>query len=148
MVKDPYLKKVFPSPPMVAFRRPKNLRDKLIKAKIPPTPKREKRGLPGMKPCNEKMCETCPFVKITRQFKGPFNETVVKLNTTLSCSSTNVVYCVQCNKDRCRQIYVGYTERKLKDRFGEHKSSVNTHKTNAIGKHEYTCFGKVILLTN
>ena len=129
MTKDTYLKKVFPSPPMVAFRRPKNLRDKLIKAKIPPTPKRGKRCLPGMKPCNEKLCETCPFVKLTKHFKGPFNNTVVQLNSSLNCTSSNVVYCVHCNKDRCQQIYVGYTERKLKTRFGEHKSSVNTKKS-------------------
>ena len=32
MTKDPYLKQVFPSPPMVAFRRAKNLKDKLVKA--------------------------------------------------------------------------------------------------------------------
>ena len=44
MVTDPNLKQVFPKPPMVAFRRPKNLRDKLIKAKLPKFPDlREKR---------------------------------------------------------------------------------------------------------
>ena len=117
MTKDPYLKKVFPAPPMVAFRRAKNLRDKLIKAKLPPTPqKRERRFVPGMKPCNEKLCETCPFVKECKQFKGPFNSTMVQLNSTLCCTSTNVVYCLQCTKDNCKQIYVGQTERQLKER--------------------------------
>ena len=33
MSNDPYLKKVFPLPPMVAFRRTVNLRQKLIKSK-------------------------------------------------------------------------------------------------------------------
>ena len=33
MMTDPYLKKVFPKPPMVAFRRTQNLRSKLIKKK-------------------------------------------------------------------------------------------------------------------
>ena len=36
MTQDPYLKEVFPEPPMVAFRRAKNLKDILIKAKVPP----------------------------------------------------------------------------------------------------------------
>ena len=49
MTKDPYLKEVFPEPPMVAYRRAKNLRDKLVKAKLPPPPTRKKRQLPGMK---------------------------------------------------------------------------------------------------
>ena len=53
MTRDPYLKKVFPEPPMVAFRRPKNLRDILIKAKVPPTQKEKpRRQLKGMKACN------------------------------------------------------------------------------------------------
>ena len=105
MANDPYLKKVFPSPPMVAFRRPKNLKDKLVKARVPPMPeKREKRKITGMKTCNEKLCETCPFVQQKKQFRGPFNSTVVHLNTKLSCTSTNVVYCLQCNKEYCKQI--------------------------------------------
>ena len=43
MSKDPYLKKVFPEPPMVAYRRAKNLRDKLVKARVPPPSTRKKR---------------------------------------------------------------------------------------------------------
>ena len=38
MATDPYLKKAFPQPPMVAFRRPKNLKENLVRAKIPPPP--------------------------------------------------------------------------------------------------------------
>ena len=151
MAQDPYLKKVFPSPPMVAFRRPKNLRDKLIKARVPPTPQqRTPRNIPGMKPCNGKNCETCPFVKNCKQFKGPFNDTVVQINSTLNCTSTNVVYCLQCSKENCKQIYIGETQRELKQRFAEHKTSVRIFSKNAVGEHfngpgalscghEYTC---------
>ena len=32
---DQYLSKVFPEPPMVAYKRPKNIRDMIIRAKIP-----------------------------------------------------------------------------------------------------------------
>ena len=136
MAKDPYLKKVFPAPPMVAFRRAKNLRDKLIKAKVHPTPDlREKRKIIGMKPCNKGICETCPFVKKCKQFRGPFNSSVVQMNSTLDCTSSNIVYCLQCNKENCNQIYVGHTQRQLKERFSEHKTSVRTHSKNAVGEH-------------
>ena len=36
---DPRLKEVFKKPPMVAYRRPPSLREKLIRAKVPPPPK-------------------------------------------------------------------------------------------------------------
>ena len=64
MTQDPYLKEVFPEPPMVAFRRAKNLKDILIKARVPPSkPAREKRVVKGMTPCNKPNCETCPYIK-------------------------------------------------------------------------------------
>ena len=136
MTQDPYLKEVFPAPPMVAFRRAKNLKDKLIKAKVPPTPqKREKRKINGMKPCNKPNCETCPFVKPCKMFKGPFNKTEIQINSSLGCNSTNVVYCLKCNKQNCNQIYIGQTKREIGVRFGEHKTSVKTKSNNTIGNH-------------
>ena len=36
MVKDPHLAETFPSPPLVAYRRPPNIRDKLVRSKVPP----------------------------------------------------------------------------------------------------------------
>ena len=38
MVQDPWMKEVFQNPPMVTYRRPSNLRDKLIRARIPDPP--------------------------------------------------------------------------------------------------------------
>ena len=35
MTLDPKMKKIFPEPPMLAWKRPKSLRDQLVKAKIP-----------------------------------------------------------------------------------------------------------------
>ena len=134
MVGDPYLKEVFPRPPMVAFRRAKNLKDHLIRAKIPPPPPvRLRRILNGMTACNKPLCGTCPYVKKTTIFKGPFSKNQVTLNHPMNCLSKNVVYCIQCTK--CQQIYIGQTSRALKDRFGEHKTSVRTLQKNTIGDH-------------
>ena len=35
MKQDPYLKQVFPQPPLVDYKRPANLKDKLVRAKVP-----------------------------------------------------------------------------------------------------------------
>ena len=48
MVQDPHLKDAFPLPPMVAYRRPPNLKDKLVRAKVPPAYARPKRKTLGM----------------------------------------------------------------------------------------------------
>ena len=85
--------------------------------------------------CKQSQCETCPFVKTGNKFKSPFNNTTVQLNSTLSCASTNVVYCLSCSKENCQQIYIGQTKRQLKERFGEHKTSVRTKSKCAVSEH-------------
>ena len=80
MIKYPYLKEVFPAPPMVAYRRAKNLRDKLIKAKVSPPSIRKKRQLTGMKPCNKYGCEVCPFVRRGREMKIPLDNKSGEIN--------------------------------------------------------------------
>ena len=57
MVKaDPHLAETFPLPPLTAYRRPANIRDKLIRSKIPQEQTRERRNLPGMKTCGKNLC--------------------------------------------------------------------------------------------
>ena len=57
MKQDPYLAEVFPLPPLVAYKRPPNIKDKLIRAKVPEQPPlRPKRNLTGIKKCNN-----CPI---------------------------------------------------------------------------------------
>ena len=88
-----------------------------------------------MKKCNKANCETCPYVKTGKQFKSTLNTAVAQLNSTIDCTTTNVVYCVFCNKNNCKQLYIGQTQRQLKTRFGEHKTSVRTKAKNVIGEH-------------
>ena len=70
VVLDPYLKDVFPEPPLVAYRRVTNIGDKCITAKLPePNQVRNKRHLNGMKRCG-KMCVICPFIKEGKQMRS------------------------------------------------------------------------------
>ena len=59
---DPHLREVFPLPALVAYKRPPNIRDKIVRSKIPASPqKRPRRTISGMSKCND--CHICPFVK-------------------------------------------------------------------------------------
>ena len=63
MTLDPYLKEVYPQPPLLAYRRPKSISEFLIKARLPPPNQtRPKRKLKGMKKCKTQ-CIICPFFK-------------------------------------------------------------------------------------
>ena len=62
MTQDPRMKEIFPLPPLVAYKRPPNIKDKLVRAKVPKESNgRPKRTRIGMKNCQN--CVICPFVK-------------------------------------------------------------------------------------
>ena len=130
---DPYLKEVFKEPPIVAHKRTKNIKDYLIRAKVPGQNIRNKRMLPGMKKCS-KWCSICPYIKETRVIKH--KNMNWKLNQTLNCDSSNIVYMVGCNKEKCKEVYIGETERRLKDRISDHIGYIKNRKIETpTGEH-------------
>ena len=133
MAQDPRLKEIFPLPPLVAYMRPPNIKDKLIRAKIPrPNSTKPKRNLPGMKKCLN--CGVCPYVKVGKSVNSTNSNYRIEINSSVNCSSSNVIYMVGCKK--CTQQYVGETERSVKERFREHRGYVAANlKNKATGQH-------------
>ena len=59
----------------------------------------------------------------------------MKINSSLDCDNLNVIYFLFCDKENCKQIYIGQTQRKLKERLSEHKTSVKHNEKNVVGQH-------------
>ena len=134
MVKgDNYLLKVFPEPPITGFRRQKNLKNFLIKSKIPSAPKlHEERKLNGMLKCN-KSCTACPYINTTKNIKINESETW-KINKKLTCETFNCVYLIECTK--CKKRYIGETKRKFKCRLDDHRGYINNQVlSQPLGAH-------------
>ena len=133
MVKDPHLAEAFPLPPLVAYRRPKNVRDKLIRSKVPPLPPaRPKREISGMTKCNR--CPICPYIKVGKSVKATATKTEVAINKPVNCQTKNAIYLIGCRK--CAMQYIGETDRTLQTRFSEHRGYVtNRHLAKATGYH-------------
>ena len=129
---DPHLKEAFPLPPLVAYKRPQNIRDKLVRSKIPTTIPRPKRVVPGMSKCNN--CPICPFVKEGKRVKATATNFTVEINRQVNCQSRNILYCITC--DKCTVQYIGESDRTLQNRFSEHKGyAVNQKINKATGEH-------------
>ena len=124
MTKDPHLKKVFPKPPMVAYRRQPNLKDKLVQAKVPKVPSRPSRVLKGMEKCNTP-CPICPYIEEGKVVKSTKSEAKIEINANISCQSKNLIYCITCQIKNCSLQYIGQSERTLKERIQEHKKRKN-----------------------
>ena len=134
MKEDPTLAKIFPEPPLVAYRRPQSLRDKLIKSKIPEVPPaRPKRNMPGQKKCLGGNCSTCPFIEPLKTVKCHISGASVEINAAVNCQTENAIYCISCN--RCNQVYIGQTSKSVSQRFSQHLGYIKNYQNHtAAGK--------------
>ena len=133
MTQDPYMAEVYPEPPLVAHSRPQNIRDKLIRAKLP-SKARKKRVIPGMHKCKKQNCKICPWVVTNKVAKATHTDKVVHLSKEYNCQTSNLVYLVQCKK--CKDQYIGETKHTLEHRFNQHLGYVRRKETDkATGDH-------------
>ena len=115
-------KSVFQHPPVVAFRRSPNLRDLLVTAKLPFNSTNPQ--LPsGSFRCG-KNCATCPYIchELTSYTFFSTGETR-PIKSNITCETKNLIYMIQCN--RCNLQYTGETKRRLKDRFNQHRRTID-----------------------
>ena len=131
--RNKYLGDVFKRPPMIAYKRQLNLREHLIKAKVPKAPRlHQERRQNAIKRCGSG-CLACPYIKETKSVT--INGINWKINRNLSCKSFNVIYAIICNKETCKKTYIGKTRRFLKSRLDDHRGYVNNHIDTATGSH-------------
>ena len=121
--KSERMREVFGKPPLLAFRRDKNLCDVLVHRKTD--------TILGQKEENC-ACDVCEsIVKDTISDNGEKSYSVVKDAT---CKDRNLVYTLICN--RCaKTVYVGETERTLKERTTEHRRDIKLKKEKPIMRH-------------
>ena len=132
MTQDPYMAEVFPEPPLVAYTRPKNIRDFLIRDRLP-TKTRQRRKITGMKRYKEN-CIIYPYVNSCKSVKSTHTVTVAPLTKEYDCQTQNLIYLVHCKK--CNDQYVGETKNTLKKRFSQHLGYMdNKDFRQATGRH-------------
>ena len=96
VTQDPYLSEVFAQPPLTAYRRQRNIRDHLIRAKVPSDPKlHPERRQRGMKKCGRN-CTACPYIREVKSLR--VNNTEWKINQSLNCEISNCIYMIECKK--------------------------------------------------
>ena len=99
----------------MAYRRPKSLRDLLVRAKIK-SDMCDDEPLGETRPCGKAKCKAC-------KNDNPHTDREVsvcdnKLRCNTKCTTTNVVYLITCAK--CRKRYVGETGDHVNQRMNCH----------------------------
>ena len=110
-----------------------NIGEYLIRAKVPPPKSRSKREIKGMTKCN-KPCQACPFIMEGKEVKS--DNFTWKITQSMNCETENCIYMIECNKEKCKQRYIGETKRSLAKRLSEHKGYITSmFPTKATGIH-------------
>ena len=119
------LREAFPFPPLIAFRRQKNLRDFLVRATLT-TNNQEP---PGNHPCGATgcTCKTWPILTATDELTSHTTGLVYKMNFATSCKSSNIIYLITCR--RCSEQYVGETGQPLHRRVNNHRFNIAHRRT-------------------
>ena len=125
-------------PVISGFRRPKNIRDLLVRAKLTQSDSngrdnnisRKKKK----KKCTRLNCSYCKCIDKSGKIICPFNKRSYISRFNVSCISDNLVYALYCKV--CHKIYVGQTKREIRARIGEHFTSIRKHKKHlVVGRH-------------
>jgi hypothetical protein len=130
---DPKLKELFPNPPGVTYRRAKNLKDSLVHSKVTRSTGRENCNRRNQQ-CGNSRCQVCFYVpKAIEPISSMDGSYTFTIRDTLTCSSENLVYMLQCGM--CKKQYIGETGKPFRYRFNNHKSHVNSAKHLPVPKH-------------
>ena len=118
------LSKIFPAKPSVAFRRPKSLRNHLIRNDILPQPK----TTPSSSGKCGNSCKLCKNMSSALSITNLKKGITVEIKDFGTCQSRELVYGAICKKHKL--IYVGQTGEKICDRFSKHRYDVKKRPTN------------------
>ena len=134
MTNDQYMKEVFPQPPIIAYRRQLWVaRDFIIIAMVS-EPKSPQRHTRVMSKCGQ-ACTACPYIQERNNIWIKENS-YWEINRSTNCQGSNVIYMIECRKDRCNEKYVGETGRIFKCRLDEQRMYINTKdETQPTGAH-------------
>lgn len=121
------LKKIFPDPPRVAYRRNTNFKDVLVHAKL-----RTKTN-PTCGPCGRPRCSTCKHIQSTTTVKSTASDYLHKITSSFTCTSSNVIYCLECAA--CKKQYIGETGQQIHTRLNGHRADTKHNLPKAVASH-------------
>ncbi|CAH3171643.1 unnamed protein product, partial [Porites lobata] len=111
---------IFNKPPLVAYRRPISLRDRLVSTKFKtvnniPVPR-------GCEACGKPKCSWCKGINKTTTFTSSNNNKTFKIFHSVNCQSSWVIYIIECNI--CNLQYIGKSGTPFNLRLNNHRNHI------------------------
>ena len=119
------LEQCFTAPPLLSFRRPRNLRDSLVYGTQKNTSAQDAPN--GTQKCLHSRCLTCPIVHNITQIQT--NSGLKHIRDRFTCDTSSLIYVITCSK--CNSVYVGETGQKLRERMNGHRADIKKKEQHA-----------------
>ncbi len=120
------------------FRRPKNLRDILVRAKLPKQKTQgemtKKLNSQNRNKCSNLKCNYCPLINKSGRITSTKTGREYTCKSNVTCRSSNLIYCINCRI--CKKQYVDQTGDPIIKRFQGHFTSIRSKDlSNDVGRH-------------
>ena len=124
---SPGTQELFETRIIFCHRRPKNLREHLVRAALKPPPTDPDRLVLSQRAKDRECaspgrCKYCPRLDTNGTIKGNSDGRKFRSRMSVTCRSNNLIYAIECT--RCGMHYVGQTKRRLMDRMVNHFATI------------------------
>ena len=121
LASSPLTQNLLSKPPRLVFKRPPNLRNKLVRPKLPPNSTVNSSLTPkGSHPCNKPRCSSCAIHQPSTSFTSRLTNQTYPIHGSYNCATENLIYQLQCNF--CNAEYIGLTTNTLRQRMNGHRA--------------------------
>ena len=110
------MKEAVPNPPLVANRRPKNLKGLLVRVMMKPP----QQLYEGNSSCGRPHCKSCMHIWTGLTFESATTGEKFQARVTANCRTKNIVYLIECWG--VKKTYIGETKNPLHLRMNGHRS--------------------------
>jgi hypothetical protein len=133
---SPLTENLFKVPPKVVFKKPPNLKNILVRPKLPADEQfqENKNSKLGCDSCKKPRCKSCKIITPSNTFISSVTKKEYPIVGKMTCESSNVVYQLSCTN--CPKDYIGQTITPLHIRMNKNRSDTNLKvKTNPLSAH-------------
>ena len=145
--RDQRMGRIFPNQPRPAFKRGKNIKELLCRAKLPPAKKVNTRAgdqeaRNGLHRCNKGRnrtgCAACPFItsrpaEVVKKIKLFSNKEII-VDGKINCRTRGFLYMLWSTKAP-EKLYLGSSCREARERLREHKLDIENGRQVAVADH-------------
>ena len=126
------VKNVHAYKPILAFKRPRNLRDFLVHSSFHDTASQFSQS------CDRRRCSHCKNIIKTDVFTSSRTQNSFNLRFSTDCTSQNVIYLIECK--RCKMQYVGQTNQQVSKRMNSHRFDINNYDSQGYASNAASHF--------